>query len=75
MALKQTFANSMLNSIPTDFETNVGQCYANRLYMALKQNIANSMLNRIPNDFETNIVGGMLIVFIWLKSKLLPTLC
>ena len=31
MALKQTFANSMLNSIPTDFETNVGRWYANRL--------------------------------------------
>ena len=55
MALKRNFANSMLNSIPTDFETNVGRWYANRLYRALKQNFANSMLNSIPTDFETNV--------------------
>ena len=45
----------MLNSIPNDFETNVGQCYANRLYRALKQTFANSMLNSKQNDFEVNV--------------------
>ena len=47
MALKQNFANPMLESIPADFKANIGQRYVNWSIDA--------MPNRIAADFEANV--------------------